>query len=59
MNQIVSLADSLKPLISELRQQPRMTGVSLNRLCKRFVRVTCVACFSTLAHPRNTHRKSG
>src|SRR4029453_8351711 len=26
-----------------------MTGVSRNRLCKLFVRVTCVACFSTLA----------
>ena len=36
-----------------------MTGVSLHRLCKLCARATCVACSSTLAPPRHTHRKSG
>jgi hypothetical protein len=59
MSEIVTLAESLIPMIRELRQRPRMTGASRNRLCARFERVTCVECSSTLAPAHDTHRKSG
>jgi hypothetical protein len=59
MSEIVTLAESLIPLIRELRHRTENDRCIADPIVQVFVRVTYVECSSTLACPHDTRRESG